>query len=253
LPRLTFISDLHLPPGPGQRLNLFKALLAELASRQESGRPQELYVVGDLLSFWVDRKAVAALFGEVLRPMAELSGRGCRITLLDGNRDFGFGPVMTEAAKVRLVGERTVVEHAGSRALLLHGDQLLTSDRRYQFFKALVRSWPARLAARLLPSPLLLWAVRRLERVSTKEKARKSAEAMLVDQAAASRALADCGGNLLIHGHTHQPTVGELTVSTGTARVFNLGEWSENGAQIVDWPEDAEPRLVHWPPEKPQE
>jgi UDP-2,3-diacylglucosamine hydrolase len=246
LARLTLISDLHLPPEPQPVPGALLGLLTELSARQASEQ-QHLCVLGDLFSFWIDRKLCSRLFARTLEALAGLVSGGCRVTLLEGNRDFGFGPVLARATGAELVAERVVLEHAGHRVLLLHGDQLLTADRRYQIFKRAVRSLPARLAGRWLPSPLVRWSVRRLEGVSSSEKRRKSPRDMRVDQDAAARELAAAEADVLVHGHTHQAGESSILVSGRPCRVFNLGEWTEGGGTILDWPESGEPLLTSWP------
>jgi UDP-2,3-diacylglucosamine hydrolase len=252
LTRMTFISDLHLPPTPGTVGAHLESLTRELAARQSSGQAQQLYVLGDLFSFWVDRPLVAELFSLPLKAIAELVRSGCRVVILQGNRDFGFGRVIVDATGAEFPGESCAIEQVDSRALLLHGDQLLTFDRRYQLFKKVVRSWPARMAARWFPSPLLLWSVRRLERVSTAENTRKTSAQMRVDDQVAEREMNKTSANVLIHGHTHEHGSRQIAGSEGELALFNLGEWDENGGTILDWPEGASPRLVHWPPPEPQ-
>lgn len=246
--RLVFASDLHLPPRPSEEMTLLLRLLSDLKSRQASGQEQALYVVGDLFSFWIDRPLAARLYQPVLTALAELSRSGCQLTLLDGNRDFGFGRVLREATGARLAGERAVVEQSGRRAVLLHGDQLLTADRRYQLFKLAVRSWPARLAARWLPAPLLLRAVRRLEHLSAAEKSRKPPSAMRLDDTACAREAAAAGAELVIHGHTHCPGQFSCRSTDRPVEVYGLGAWGPEGATILEWSEGQPPHLVRWPP-----
>lgn len=250
LPRLTFISDLHLSPAPDGTWERFLELAARLAERARGGARQRLLVAGDLFSFWVDRRLVADIFRRPLEALRELVDAGCPVTLLDGNRDFGFGPLLVRLTGAEAPGERLVLEQDGRRVLVMHGDQLLTADRRYQLFKRLVRSWPARMLARWLPSPLLLWAVRRLERLSAREKARKDFEVVRPDPAAAARELESAGAEVLVHGHTHQSGESEVEAAGRRCRIFDLGQWGGSGGAVLDWPEGAEPRLVTWPAEE---
>jgi UDP-2,3-diacylglucosamine hydrolase len=235
-----------LPPDPHPVPGALLELLSELAARQSSEQ-QHLCVLGDLFSFWIDRKLCSRLYARALGAITDLVAGGSRVTLLEGNRDFGFGPVLAGATGAQLVAERLVLDHAGHRVLLLHGDQLLTADRRYQLFKRAVRSLPARLAGRWLPSPLVLWSVRRLEGVSSGEKRRKSPEDMRVDQAAVVRELTAAEADVLVHGHTHQAGESSVLVADRPCRLFSLGEWSQAGGTILDWPEAGEPLLLPWP------
>jgi len=248
LPDLTFISDLHLGPAQSAVAERFRALAGELAARVRAGRPQKLYVLGDLFSFWVERPALMRrLHGPVLEALAGLVRAGCPVAVLDGNRDFGYGPAMTAACGAEVLGERAAVEAGGRRGLLLHGDELLTADRRYQLFKRLVRSAPARAAAKWLPEGLVLWTVGRLEGLSRREKSAKPAAALALDLAEAVRLAEAAGAAVLVCGHTHQPGERRVPVVGGHLRVFVLGGWRADGGTILDWPELGGPRLARWP------
>ena len=248
MPDLTFISDLHLGPAQSAVAERFLALAGELAARVRAGRPQKLYVLGDLFSFWVERPALMRrLHGPVLEALAGLVRAGCPVAVLDGNRDFGYGPAMTAACGAEVLGERAAVEAGGRRGLLLHGDELLTADRRYQLFKRVVRSWPARLAARRLPGPLVLWTVGRLESLSRREKAAKPPKIMEPDLLAAAEQLRAADAQILICGHVHVPGERALEVAGRPCRLFILGGWDAAGGVILDWPAGGGPALARWP------
>ena len=248
MPDLTFISDLHLGPRSAAVEPHCLSLLEALAARARAGRPQRLCVLGDLFAFWLERpRLVRRLHGRALEAIAELVRAGCQVDVLDGNRDFGYGPVLTAATGAGPLGARAVIEAGGRRVLLLHGDELLTADRRYQFFKRVVRSFPARAAARWLPEGLVLWAIRRLEGLSRREKSAKRPEDLELDEAEAGRLAAAAGAALLVCGHTHLPGERRIAAAGGDLRMFVLGGWSAEGGTILDWPAGGEPRLVRWP------
>lgn len=245
---LAFISDLHLGACQSAPEEYFLALLRRLVERGSSGREQRLYVLGDLFAFWVERPALMRqLHSRALDAMAAAVRAGCRIQVLDGNRDFGYGRVLTDLSGAEALGEQAAVQTGGRTALLLHGDQLLTSDRRYQFFKRVVRSWPARLAARRLPGWMVLRIVRLLERFSRREKAAKPPEAWRLDQALAARMMQSAGAEVLVCGHLHGAADRPIDVAGRPGRLFVLGAWSADGATILEWPEGSEPRLTRWP------
>jgi UDP-2,3-diacylglucosamine hydrolase len=245
---LTFISDLHIGPHHADVEALFLRLLRELGERARAGRPQQLYILGDLFAFWVERpRLVRRLYSRTLDALGELTRAGCPVAVLDGNRDFGYGSVLSAATAAAPLGERAVLERGGGKVLLMHGDELLTADRRYQFFKRIVRSLPARAAARWSPEWLLLWVVGRLEGVSRHEKKRKPPAVMEPDPAEAARLAAAAGAGAIICGHTHVSGERRFPVAAGELRMFVLGSWTAEGATVLDWPEGGEPRLVNWP------
>ena len=245
MPDLTFISDLHLGPRSAAVEPHFLSLLDELAGRVRAGRPQRLYVLGDLFAFWLERPRLARrLQARALEAIAGLVRAGCPVGVLDGNRDFGYGRVLSEATGAEPMGERLVAEAGGGRVLLTHGDELLTADRHYQLFKRVVRSLPARAAARWLPEALVLWAVGRLEGVSRHEKAAKPPAVMEPDLAEAAdlantNSLVDTAGpadpkrpaapppgvKFLIHiptGPVEAPAPGRIVLVEGWGECFSL-------------------------------
>jgi UDP-2,3-diacylglucosamine hydrolase len=245
---LTFISDLHIGPRNAEVEAQFLKLLAELARRAGAGRPQQLYVLGDLFAFWVERpRLVRRLYSRAFGALGQLVRAGCPAAVLDGNRDFGYGPVFSAATGATPLGERAVLERGGGKVLLLHGDELLTADRRYQFFKRIVRSLPARAAARWLPEWLLLWMIGRLEGLSRHEKELKPPAVMEPDPAEAGRLAAAAGAATLVCGHTHAAGERRIPVAGGELRMFVLGSWTAEGGTILDWPEGGAPQLVAWP------
>lgn len=246
------ISDLHLRPGSDGVRRRLLSLAGELAARARAGRRTRLCILGDLFAFWAERpRLMRRLYGPELEVLAELSRAGCPVEVLDGNRDFGYGRVLAEAAGAEPRGERAELSLAGRKALLIHGDQLLTADRGYQRYKRVIRSAPARWAARRLPEPLVLAVVRRLEAVSASHRAspRKPRGLAALDLAAGARLAEAAGADYLICGHVHESAELELPAAAGgrPRKLLVLGEWGEAGADILEWPEGEEPRLTRWP------
>ncbi len=245
--RLTLISDLHLCTGISSVFESMDLLTQRLIKRQAAKQDQTLYIIGDLFSFWVDRPLMAKLFAPALRSLRNLTESGCQVVILDGNRDFGLGKTLTENTGAQVVGESLKIEHGGKSILLLHGDQLLTADRRYQIFKSIVRSFPARLIARLLPSPLLRWGINRLENISHSEKKRKPSSVMVINDVETAAWMSRTNCKTLIHGHTHQAGSRDIDSENGKLRIISLGSWNQSGGIIMDWPEDSPPTLRTWP------
>jgi UDP-2,3-diacylglucosamine hydrolase len=209
---------------------------------------KRLYILGDLFSFWAERLVLMRrLYGLVLGKLAELVRAGCPVSVLDGNRDFGYGRVPSEVTGAEPLGESAIIEQCGEKALLLHGDQLATSDRRCQIYMVVIRSFPIRCVARWLPEQVLARIVRKTEEISRKEKADKPDEIMEPDLAEAARLMCSVGAHILICGHAHRPSQRSLDLPGPPGRLFILGTWDEYGGTILEWPHDGDPRLAHWP------
>ena len=95
-----------------------------------------LYVLGDLFDQWVGddqlQEPIAARIAAALRGVAD---SGVPVGMIVGNRDFLMGRRFAAAAGATLLPEQIVVDVAGTPTLLMHGDELCTSDVAYQRFR----------------------------------------------------------------------------------------------------------------------
>jgi len=69
---------------------------------------------------------------------------------------------------------------------------------------------------------------RQLRGESTAHTRETAADIMDVTQSEVEHALQTADVSIMIHGHTHRPAVHELTLSTGTAVRYVLGDWHES-------------------------
>ena len=194
------LSDLHLQADLPDTLAL---LLRYLHSSQADA----VFILGDLFEVWVGDDAIdepgsfEAQCCALLRQAAQL-----RPTyLLHGNRDFLIGPGFAAHTGITLLADPTVLQLAGQRWLLTHGDALCLDDQPYQRFRAMVRdpAWQAQLLARPLAERRATGRSARSE-----SQARKQAEDSFyadVDTAAAQAWLQAARADAMIHGHTHLP------------------------------------------------
>jgi len=244
-PRALFISDLHLRGADDPRAALFRRFLDEAAARAESGADGKtgaavaLYILGDLFHYWLERgDRIIPAHAAIVADLAAATRRGLAVRLLSGNRDFLYGEYLTRAAGVELLGERAEIELGGKHVLLTHGDTFYTRDRGYRFWRRVVRSLPARLAARTLPFGFVAFAAERFSRGSAAARARKPPSAFVIDEAALLAEFAR-GIDVIICGHIHQAERRTLALppaapggATRSGELWVLGAWSagESGA-----------------------
>ena len=114
-------------------MHLFERFLAGPAREAES-----LYLLGDLFDYWAGDDDLADPFNA--RVCAAIKGIGRPIFVLPGNRDFLVGREFCAATGAVLLPDEIVVDLAGTRTLLLHGDTLCTDDVDYQRFRTMVRA-----------------------------------------------------------------------------------------------------------------
>lgn len=128
-----FISDLHLgakymddPVGRERRVCRFLDSIKDDAA--------ELYLLGDILDYWYEYKYVVPRgYIRFLGKLAELSDSGVRITWVTGNHDVWLFDYLRDQLGMTLLKGHTVVEAAGKRILIAHGDDVGVQPVMYRF------------------------------------------------------------------------------------------------------------------------
>ncbi|CAN5476137.1 UDP-2,3-diacylglucosamine diphosphatase [soil metagenome] len=209
-----FISDLHLHESEPATFTAWQHYF-------ESTPADAVFILGDLFEVWIGDDAAADTFAARCAQVLSAAARGKAIFFMHGNRDFLVGRALLGSLDVSLLDDPTVLDFAGKRWVLSHGDALCIEDVEYLAFRKLVRSsdWQAD----FLSKPL---ARRRdiARGMREQSEARKQTGAAYadVDSAAARDLLRRTQAATLIHGHTHKPADHEL--GWGMRRVV-LSDW----------------------------
>jgi UDP-2,3-diacylglucosamine hydrolase len=228
-----FVADLHLRAEAADQAR-FGAFL------QRFGAGSALYVLGDLFDLWLGDDLDLPRFAPVIEALAAYGARGGVAHVMVGNHDFLLSAAFFAQSGAHPLADPTLIEHAGRRLLLTHGDQLCTADVDYQAFRARIRA-PAFVAEFLAKPPAERVEIARgFQDLSRGATAAKSAAVMEVDAAAAEVALRETGADILLHGHTHRPGVHRLAAGK---RVV-LGPWYGGESALV-WPTDGPPQPVN--------
>lgn len=196
---LDFLSDLHLQ---ASERKTFTAWLHYL----QHSTADAIFLLGDVFEVWVgdDAAAVPGSFeqqcAQALREVAQKAD----VFVLHGNRDFLMGKALMELAGATLLPDPSVLNFAGERWLLTHGDALCLADTEYLAFRAQVRSpaWQTAFLAKPLTERLAI--ARQLREQSALQK-RTATDYADVDTAAALQWLQQAHATTMIHGHTHRP------------------------------------------------
>ncbi len=223
-----FISDLHLEPAHPIRTALLLDFLRRTARSADA-----LYILGDLFEAWIGDDDDAEPGPTVAAALRTLTGSGVPVFFLHGNRDFLLGERFAAAAGMQLLPESTVIDLAGERVLLLHGDTLCIDDTDYQAFRTQVRNpaWQAQmLALPLVQRRALAGQLRETSRQATGQKA---AEIMDVNAAEVERVMRQHGVHRLIHGHTHRPAIHHWTLNGQPAGRAVLGDWQDEQGCVL--------------------
>ncbi|MBD7977432.1 UDP-2,3-diacylglucosamine diphosphatase [Serpens gallinarum] len=221
---ILLISDLHLEE---QRPDITRAFLRFL--RERAVQAESLYILGDFFEVWIGDDGMSPFQHEIAVALRQLSETGTRIFLMHGNRDFLIGQAFCREAGCTLLNDPCVVELAGERVLLMHGDSLCTADQAYMRMRRLLRNPLSLFILRHLPLAKRQQLARKL-RNESRTQTRMKAEAITdVTPAEVERVMAEHRVHTLIHGHTHRPAVHELTVNGQPVQRIVLGDWDTQG------------------------
>ncbi len=200
LPGSLAIADLHLEGSRPDGLAGFEHWLESLR-----GVPL-LCILGDLFEFYVGpAQAREPDCSRVLSALADTVRSGTEVHLVHGNRDYLVGLELERNWGIRVHPQGVLGElEDGTRALLIHGDELATLDRGYQRLRRLLRSKALRALAQGLPYGVTRRLARGLRRQSRRAVAVKPAARMTLQTSAAAALAARHRARLLVCGHAHR-------------------------------------------------
>jgi len=237
------VSDIHLGGVPQSTERAFREFLV-YAGETASG----LLINGDLFDFWFEYRTVMhrAHF-RVLAQLAALVESGVPVWFTGGNHDAWSGSFLHDEVGIRAVHGPEVVEFAGRRALVAHGDGVGKGDRGYRALRWFLRNRLTVFAFRQLHPD---WGSRIAKLVSTTDQKRGKDPTLAENRAAfvqgwaEERLALDPSLDLVIAGHVHLPSIVE--VEPGRFYI-NSGDWINHFTYVTLPPDGGAPRLATWP------
>lgn len=234
------ISDLHLSE---ERPDITEAFLFFLENKTEDC--ERLYILGDLFDVWVGDDDMGEFERRIADALSQLAKKGVIIYLMHGNRDFAIGSIFCKQASCTLLNDPALTDFYGTPAVLSHGDFLCTQDIAYQRMRRFYRNPFILFLLRRLPLIVRRYIGRKLRAQSHIRKKSKMANIMDVTHQAVVELLEKYNVQLLVHGHTHQPAIHELTANKKAAKRIVLGDWEPNGTLLKVTPEHFELEKVY--------
>jgi UDP-2,3-diacylglucosamine hydrolase len=212
-----FISDLHLHAAHPETCDAFFAFLRERAMASSA-----LYLLGDIFEYWAgDDDLSDPLHQAIAGAIRAVSEAGVAVYWIAGNRDFLAGSAFAAAAGLQLLDEPHLIDVAGQRVVLVHGDAQCTDDLNYMAFRQQVRdpAWQRQFLA--MPLAQRMAIIAGMRQGSKQAHSTKSAEIMDVNPAAVRALHESSGADIIIHGHTHRPALH----LEGDRRRYVLPDW----------------------------
>ncbi|MEJ6069661.1 UDP-2,3-diacylglucosamine diphosphatase, partial [Psychrobacter sp. 16-Bac2893] len=224
--RQVLISDLHLSPEEPALVQAFLALLDDCLALPTLKR---LFMLGDWFEVWLGDDFYLSLSEEerqihwltpLIIKLKKLRIAGCEILVMHGNRDFLLGQPFCNIFGGELIYEPYTLTVGQQNYRLEHGDALCVDDKKYQFFRKVMRN---RLTQWYLLNKSLekrLAIADNMRQKSQQNNANKAARIMDVNEAAVNKATYRF--DALLHGHTHRPEIHQS--NEGKTR-YVLGDW----------------------------
>jgi UDP-2,3-diacylglucosamine hydrolase len=225
--RKIFIADAHLRSPQDANYRTLIRFLETLPRDTDT-----LYLLGDLFEFWIGNPSpVYSHYREFIDCLKAVRARGVRIVYFEGNHDFHLDRFFEDQLQAEVYKAGAVLEIAGQRVYLCHGDQINRQDYRYRVFrmafhnpvaKALLPVFSRRLAAR---------AAAVLSRKSSQQHiARRSRWDYRVILSSFARGHFAAGCDTVITGHYHLPIIsredGHLFIALGDwITQYSYAQW----------------------------
>ena len=224
-----FISDLHLSPTNPELTQLVCDFLNSQSEQLDS-----LYILGDIFNTWLGDDLVPAELDSFVETLKSLSTSGTKVFLMVGNRDFMLGQNFAHRVGAKLINEPYLIDIAGRKTLLMHGDSLCIDDVSYQRYRRVVRNPFLQWCFLKLPISVRQRISDKIKHKSKQQKQYKTAMIMDVNQAEVIRVMHELDVDLLIHGHTHRPAIHDIELNNRhVAKRIVLGDWQQKISYLL--------------------
>ncbi len=196
-----------------------------------------IYLVGDVFDFWFEYSTVVPKgYVRLLGKLAELRDAGIPIEFFIGNHDMWMFRYFEEELDIPIHKKPIIREHYGKQFFIGHGDGLGPDDYKYKFLK------------KVFANPVCQWLFERVHpnlgigianawsNSSRKKNAKSKEEEFLGEDkewliAYCERKIQEVKADFFVFGHRHLAI--DHTLSNGSSRYINIGEWMKTNSYAV--------------------
>lgn len=220
-----FASDFHLgSPSHSESRKREDRIIRWLNAIE--GNCSELFLMGDIFDFWFEyREVVPKGFVRLQGKLGMMSDAGIKIYFFKGNHDMWVNDYFTKEMGIEIISDELVLERAGKRFYLHHGDGLGPGDQKYKVLRKIFRNPVCQWLFAIVPPRIGLgianwWSGRSRLANSTEEVFNGVGNEWLAVYA--KEQLQKAHFDYFIFGHRHLPLDIQLT---DKSRYINIGEW----------------------------
>lgn len=214
-----FVADshFHLLPDAAEA----RRVAAFLQFLEMARRVDDLVLLGDIFDFWFDYPHFRLKgYEEILQGLDQVRDAGTRLHFVGGNHDIWAAGYLSERYGTENDAPPRVLELAGQRVLLNHGDGLLSYDWAYNTFRALVRAPAGMLLAKSL-HPELLYALSTWLSGASRSANRDESEKIVTKARLWLDRQKGAPWDLMVMGHVHHA----FELAAGPLRMAALAGW----------------------------
>ncbi len=228
-----FASDFHLgAPNYAESRNRENRIVAWL--KFIAPNCSELFLMGDVFDFWFEYgKVIPKGFVRLQGQLAQMADEGIKIYFFKGNHDMWVDDYFTKEIGIEIVSDELIIERAGKKFYLHHGDGLGPGDAKYKFLRKVFRNQFCQWLFSVLPPKIGMFVAN-----GWSNKSRKMGENKITFIGEDNEWLAIFAKEELqkqhydffIFGHRHLPLDIKLN---NQSRYINIGEWINYNSYAV--------------------
>lgn len=222
-----FISDVHLSDARPDITARFCAFFDTLFCAPV--QPRNVFILGDLFDAWLGDDVDSPLVQQVTALFQRCTTFKIALYFMAGNRDYLLGKQFSEKAQVTLLPDPILATLCKQSILLTHGDQFMTLDKKYIWYRRIAQHAFIKNNFPKLPLSFRNWLANFLRKNSKKQNHQKPRYIMDVDNTTVVQWLKDYQAQNIIHGHIHQMGLHQHGI---IGKRYVLGDWYRNGNYI---------------------
>ncbi len=223
-----FISDLHLSPNYCENSKIFTKFLLEHTDTIE-----KLYILGDFTNYWVGDDIHINEYSTIIKSIHDFNSPTPRTFLMHGNRDFLYGTEFFNKTKIQLIDDPFYTTINNKKALLTHGDLLFDRTIKYQVYR---RTFLFLSKFDLIKNAFFKLSTKFRINLANNLRATNTDYQHFVidiqDNNKFVKKMRKLKIDILIHGHTHIPSIQLIKSNEHYITRYTLSDWHGFGNML---------------------